>query len=141
MDSFGLATNTARRPAQYNRDAALARNAYARFLGQQRGARQLVDVDRRGTRGLEGLAVNLSRRGVVNSGIARTAQNDYAEGWMSQRQNIYDQLAALANQQATDDANAWNQYQMTDADLQAQKANDILSTASQLQEFRPFLGS
>lgn len=141
MSDLGLAFEQKRRSAATQRDASLAQNAYSRTLGQQRGSRKLADIDRNMTRGLEGLASGYGRRGLRNSGIFQTAQNDYGSQWLQQRQDINDQLTSDLRQADFADSQAWNNYQATEADIAAEKQAQILSTAAQLEQFKPFLGS
>jgi hypothetical protein len=136
----GLQYTTKLRSAAMSRDATLSQNAYSRFLSQQRGSRSLADLERTRTQGLEGLASGFHRRGLTHSGIARQGQNLYASNWMQGRQDINSQLMEAMRGYDIGDANANAQYMNTEADVQAQKQQDILNTAAQLQQYRPFLG-
>ena len=122
------------------RDATLAQNAYTRFLTQQRGARDLANIDINGTNGLQRLGSSYGRRGLANSGIFRGAQNEYAQGWMNQRQealnNIYDQL----RQTSMSDAGALGQFGYDQTTAAMEKYQQILQTAAQLNDLKPFLG-
>lgn len=126
--------------AGLQRDATLAQNAYTRFLTQQRGARTLAKLDIDGTRGIEGLSSSYGRRGLGNSGIFKNAQNDYASGWMDQRQtalnSIYDELRGAT----MGDAGAWAQFANNQQSTAMDKFQQILQTAAQLNQLRPFLG-
>jgi hypothetical protein len=141
MSDLGLAFQQRRRSATTQRDASLAQNAYSRMLGQQRGSRNLADIDRNMTRGLESLASGHARRGLRHSGIFQTAQNDYGSAWMQQRQDVNDEIASTLRQADFADSQAWNAYQATEADIEAEKQAQIMSTAALLEQFKPFLGS
>lgn len=126
--------------AGWQRDATLAQNARTRFLIQQRGARDLADIDIAGAKGIEGLAGAYNKRGLRFSGMQNTGQNDYAKSWMQQKQNalqsIYDELAGLSFSDATAGVN----FQQSQADFAAQKYQQILQSAAQLNTMRPYLG-
>lgn len=126
--------------AGMQRDASLAQNAYTRFLAQQRGARTLANLDIQGTNGIQGLASGYGRRGLANSGIFKRAQNDYASGWMDQKQtalnSIYDELRNAT----MGDTGAWAQFANDQQSTAMDKFQQILQTAAQLNNLRPFLG-
>lgn len=126
--------------AGWRRDATLAQNAYSRFLAQQRGARDLGNIDIAQTRGLETLGAGMAQRGLTNSGIYQTAQNDYAQGWMQQRQDAMDRLYQSLRDAAYSDTNAWADFNNSVADKEAEKAQQILQTAAQLASLKPFMG-
>lgn len=141
LADFGLAFEQRKRAAAGQRDATLAQNAYSRFLSQQRGTRKIADLDRGMTRGLEKFGASYGRRGLRNSGIFNQAQADYAQSWTQQRQDVNDQLNDVARQLDFGDQGAWGSYYSTEADLEAQKQAQIMATAAQLEQFRPFMGS
>lgn len=137
---FSLPFETKRRSAQQGRDATMAQNAYSRFLSQQRGTRDLADLERGMTAGVEGLGSGIARRGLRHSGIAQTATNDYASKWTQGRQDINDTLMNAMRGYEMSDQSAQASYLNTEADLQAQKQAQILATAAALQPFKSFLG-
>lgn len=141
LADFALPYEAQKRSAATSRDATLAQNAYSRFLSQQRGARQLADLDRGMTAGIGKMSSTFGRRGLANSGIFARAQNDYSQNWMQQRQDVNDSLLQAMRQLDFGDRNAWASYETTVADAEAQKQADILATAASLQQMRPFLGS
>lgn len=126
--------------AGWARDASLAQNAYSRFLAQQRGARDLGNIDIAQTRGLEGLGSAYAQRGLTNSGLYQNAQNDYAQGWMQQRQDSLDRLYQSLRDAAYSDSNAWSSFNNSVADKEAEKVQQILQTAAQLASLKPFMG-
>jgi len=138
---FALPYETKLRSAQMTRDATLSQNAYSRFLSQQRGTRNLADLERGMGNGTEQLGSHYASRGLQNSGIAVGGTNDYASKWMQGRQDINDSLMEAMRQYGLSDTNAQATYQSTAADLAYQKQQNILNTAAQLQQFQPFLGA
>ena len=140
LADFGLPYEQKKRSAATQRDALLAQNAYSRFLSTTRGSRQLADIDRSMSRGVEKVGAAYGRRGLRNSGIFNRAQTDYATGWMQQRQSVNEQLAELARQLDLGDQTAWSNYYSTEADAEAEKNAAILAAAAQLNDAKPFLG-
>ena len=138
---IGLAYEPKRRAAAQQRDAIMSQNAFSRFLSQQRGARQLQDLDRSSSRGLEGFGAGYGKRGLRNSGIYRQATSDYAQNWMTQRNDMLDALRQQEAQYSLADAQAGAGYEDTLAEIELAKQRDILATAASLSGLRPFLGS
>lgn len=126
--------------AAFNRDATLAQNAYSRFLAQQRGARDISNIDINMTKGLEGLASGYAHRGLANSGIYGTAQNDYAQNWMQGRQDAMDRLYQELRQASYGDAGAWGTFGNNVADTAEERYQKMLQTAADLSALKPFLG-
>lgn len=141
LANFDLPYQQRKRSAAMTRDASLAQNAYSRFLAQQRGSRDLAELDRTKTAGLGRMGAAYGRRGLATSGIFQNAQNEYGSNWLQQKQDINDGLMQALQRLEFADQNAKNQYQQTEADVEAQKQSDILATAASLQQFKPFLGS
>lgn len=137
---FTLPYESRKRTAALSRDAQLAQGAYSRFLSQQRGTRNIADLDRSMTRGLERFGSSYGRRGLATSGLFAQAQNDYAQGWAQQKQDLLDQLTQIARQGDLQDQQTWANYNQTVADIEAEKAAQILATASQLNDYRQYFG-
>lgn len=140
LADFGLSYDQQKRSAASKRDALLAQNAYSRFLSTTRGSRQLGEIDRGMTQGLDRFGSAYGKRGLRNSGIYNQAQSDYATNWMQQKQSVNDQLMEVARQLDVGDQSAWADYYGTEADVEAQKNAAILAAAAQLNDARPFLG-
>lgn len=131
---------------QYGRQfaASSARNAYSRFLSQQRGQRQKFDIQKAYKQQMPRVIAEYSRRGLagpnVRSGI-------YAQGLQERLQDQYDteqraqqdMLESLREADLTA-ADLEEQYKSQLAELEARKQGEIARTASMLQSFRPFLG-
>jgi hypothetical protein len=130
---FGLQGYQSNRVAGLQRDAQLAQNAYSRFLSQDRGTRQLSDLNRGMERGLQGFA-SFGKRGLQNSGIFNQAQSDYAQNWTRQQQSITDQMLQAGREADMQDANAWMRYDATTGNNSENNYNTILQTAYDLQK-------
>jgi hypothetical protein len=130
---FGLQGYQSNRVAGLQRDAQLAQNAYSRFLSQDRGTRQLADLNRNMERGLQGFA-SFGKRGLQNSGIFNQAQSDYAQNWTRQQQSITDQMLQAGREADMQDANAWMRYDATTGNNSENNYNTILQTAYDLQK-------
>lgn len=139
--NFGLQASQAKRSAGVQRDSTLAQNAYSRFLAQKRGTRSFAELDKARTRGLERLGASYGQRGLRNSGLYKQGQTDYAQDWLQQRTDIQDSMTDAFRQSQMGDSAAWANYYAVEGDAEALKQAQILSTASSLDEFRPFLGS
>ena len=137
---FSMPYETKRRSAQMTRDATLSQNAFSRFLSQQRGTRDLADLERNAVGGLEKLGGGYAKRGLRHSGIFQQGQAEYGQQWMQGRQDVNDGLMQAMRQYDMSDSTANATYMSTEADLQQQKQAEILAMASQLQAFKPFLG-
>lgn len=138
---IGLAYEPKRRAAAQQRDAVMAQNAFSRFLSQQRGARQMSDLDKSMSRGLEGFGAGYGKRGLRNSGLFQQATSDYSQNWMTQRNDMLDALRQQLAQYDLNDAQQRAAYEDTVAEIELAKQRDILATASSLSGLRPFLGS
>lgn len=137
---IGLNYEPRKRAATQQRDASLAMNAFSRLLSQQRGSRDIMNVDKSAAKGLEGFGAGYGKRGLRNSGIYRGATSDYAQNWMQQRNEQMDALRQQMAQYDLQDTQSQAGYQNTLADIELEKQRDILSTAASLQGLRPFLG-
>jgi hypothetical protein len=133
LADFGLTTYQRNRGAALTRDAQLAQNAYTRFLSQDRGTRQLADLTRNQTNGMQRFASSFGRRGLQNSGIFNQAQSDYAQNYMRQQQAIQDQMNQDLNQSLLNDATAWMNFDVTTGNSSEEKYNNILQTAAGIQ--------
>ena len=138
---FDLPYAQKKRSAATARDATLAQNAYSRFLGQQRGSRSLVDLDRGMNKGLERLSTQFTARGMGYSGAAQRAQSDYSYDWLTKQNDIQSDMDRVFREASMSDSTANAGYDNTVADLEAQKQAQIAADAAGLQSFYPFLGS
>lgn len=112
-------------------------NQQAMFYGQQRGQRQLEDINRRYTEGINPLIAAFGRRGLVGpnvqSGITRNALARYAES--SQRQlgdetlAMQEQLNQIAMQEASQQADLEDYL----TQLRLAKAQQIMNAATDIK--------
>lgn len=138
---LGLAWSEGQRSAARKRDASLAMSAYSRFLSQQRGNRQAMDIDVAGTKGLGKLASTYAKRGLSNSGIRSAGVGEYGAGWQRQKQDVYQQMGEQRQQFDLQDAAALAEYDDIIQQLNREKERRILEAAAMLEQFKPFLGS
>ena len=138
---LGLAWSGGQREAAKKRDASLAMNAYSRFLSQQRGNRQAMDIDVAGTKGLGKLASSYAKRGLSNSGIRGAGIGEYGAGWQRQKQDVYQQMAEEQQQYDLEQTAALADYDAIIQQLNREKEQRILQAAAMLEGFKPFLGS
>lgn len=138
---LGLAWSGGQREAAKKRDASLAMNAYARFLSQQRGNRQAMDIDIGGTKGLGKLASSYAKRGLSNSGIRRAGVDEYGTNWQRQKQDLFQQLAEERQGLDLQNSAIQAEYDNYIQQLNREKEQRILDAAAMLEQFRPFLGS
>lgn len=138
---LGLWWSGQQRPAAQKRDATLAMNSYARFLGQQRGNRQAMDIDVAGTRGLGRLAASYAQRGLSSSGIRERGLGEYGAGWQRQKQDVLDQMNQQLQELDLQDAGAIAEYDALMQEINREKERRIIEAAAALSQFRPFLGS
>ena len=138
---LGLWYSKQQRPAQQKRDATLAMNSYARFLAQQRGNRQAMDVDIAGTKGLGKLTSSFAQRGLSSSGIRSRQTGEYGANWQRQKQDTLTGMTEQLRQLDLQDAATIAEYDSLIAELNREKEQRIIEAAAALDKFRPFLGS
>jgi hypothetical protein len=124
--------------------ALSARNAYAHFLSQTRGKRNLSMLQQQQTTAMPKLISSYTQRNLagpgVTSGIFSKGLQDYAIESQRSQQDVQDELNAgvknfeleLAQNQADLDARL--------VDLEEQKNREIANSASALTSYKPFLG-
>jgi hypothetical protein len=138
---LGLWYSKQQRPAQQKRDATLAMNSYARFLAQQRGNRQAMDIDISGTKGLGKLTSSYAQRGLSSSGIRSRGTGEYGAQWQRQKQDVLGATTEQLRQLDLQDAATIAEYDSLIAELNREKEQRIIEAAAALDKFRPFLGS
>lgn len=124
--------------------ASSARNAYARFLSQQRGARRKFDISKAYKQQMPRVISQYTRRGLAGPGVksgiySQGLQNQLQEEYDAQQRAQQDMLESLREADLTS-ADLEERYKTQLAELEARKQGDIARTASMLQSFRPFLG-
>lgn len=124
--------------------AQTAKNAYARFLAQQRGTRNVANLQRSYEQQAPGVVSGFVRRGMVSpnvrSGVFQKGLQDFArkqyEDVFGAQQDLADQMQGfdLEERQLSAD------YNRQLADLETQKQRQIANAAAMLNSFKPFLG-
>lgn len=124
--------------------ASKARNAYARFLAQQRGTRNIADLQRQYETEQPNVVASFTKRGLagpgVQSGVFQRGLQDFAR---KQYQDVFGAQQDLAEQlQGFDleERQLGADYQRGLADLEADKQRQISRAAATLNSFKPFLG-
>lgn len=124
--------------------AQTAKSAYARFLAQQRGTRNIAELQRSYEQQAPNVVSGFVRRGLagpnVRSGIFQRGLQDFAR---KQYQDVFGAQQDLAEQLQGFDLEERQlsaDYQRGLADLEAQKQRQISQTAATLNSFKPFLG-
>lgn len=137
-----MAEGIAGAKARRQRLAQSLANQQAAFLGQQRGARNIADIQRVGTEGYRPVQASFGQRGMggpnVRSGVRRAGLAKYAETLQRQlgretedMQRELNNIAAIeAGQQADLDAYL--------NELQLSKQQQIMADAAALREFQGF---
>lgn len=138
---LGLWYSKQQRPAAQKRDATLAMNSYARFLAQQRGNRQAMDIDIAGTKGLGKLTSQYAQRGLSSSGIRERGTGEYGAQWQRQKQDVLTGVTEQQRQLDLQDAAAIAEYDNLIQEINREKERRIIEAATELDKFRPFLGS
>ena len=138
---LGLWYSKQQRPAAQKRDATLAMNSYARFLAQQRGNRQAMDIDVAGTKGLGKLGASYAQRGLSSSGIRSRGTGEYGAQWQRQKQDALTGATEQMRQLDLQDAAAIAEYDNLIQEINREKERRIIDAATTLDKFRPFLGS
>lgn len=137
-DGFGIAEAQARR----RRSQRSIANEKASFLGQQRGQRNLLDIQKQYTEGFQPLVASFGRRGLggpnVQSGIRSRGLERYAEqlqaslGQETERMN--EELRGIAQ----DETNAQQELEDYLADLRLQKALAAMQSAMNIKQFAAY---
>jgi hypothetical protein len=134
----------ARRSYTEQYGASTAKSAYARFLAQQRGTRNVANIQRQYEqqapnvvsgfirRGLAGPNV---RTGVFQKGLQEFARKQYEDVFGAQ-QDLADQIQGFDLEERQAAAN----YQAQLADLEMKKQREIAQAAATLNSFKPFMG-
>ena len=124
--------------------ALSARNAYAHFLSQTRGKRDLGFAQERAAAGMPKTIASYTQRGLAGpgttSGIFAKGLQDYAIQSQREQQGIQDQINASEQEQGLDFASNQADLNSVLVDLEEQKNREIANSASSLLSFKPFLG-
>ena len=135
---YGLAEAAAIRKRQQQSIA----NQQAAFLGQQRGARRIADINRQYIEGFRPKMAGYGARGLagpnVASGIQRSGLERYAANLQEQlgaeTVNIQDELNRIAMDEAQSQANLEDYI----AQLRLKKQQDIINAATALRQYSSY---
>ena len=124
--------------------ALSARNAYAHFLSQTRGKRDLSMLQEKQAAGIPKLISSYTQRNLagpgVTSGIFSKGLQDYAIESQRSQQDIQDEINASARNQELDLAQNQADLAARLTELEEEKNREIAGTASALTSYKPFLG-
>ena len=129
---------------QYKYSSDSTQNAYGRFLGQQRGERNLGDTYRNYQRQTPQFQAGLAQRGVAGPGVGGGVMNqamsryvgDFARGFGRQQQDLTQELQGYDMNQLNLDQ--WREQSL--AGIEADKARSIANDAQQLEYLRQLVG-
>ena len=121
-----------------------AQNAYARFLSQQRGSRKKFGLQQQYEKQAPKVVSGYTRRGLagpgVKSGIFQKGMNEFASQNLNDINDLNTELASEQDLFGLADKQNFADYQEQLAAIEAEKQQQIASTAATLQAFKPFLG-
>lgn len=124
--------------------AKTATNAYARFLSQQRGDRQIADYSQDFRRKAPGLTAAYGRRGLtgggVQSGVYGRAMQNYVGDYQQNLSRQYADQAGDARQYDLTTAQLTAARDRALADMETDKAKEIANAASYLSALKPTFG-
>ena len=118
-------------------------NAYGRFLSQQRGERSLGDMSRGFQRQYPGVRASFGQRGFtpgIKSGVQQSSMRDYVGDYTRSYGRTQQDMTQGLQQYDLNQSNLNSWKQQSLADLEAQKAQEIASTATNVQRVRGQLG-
>jgi hypothetical protein len=129
---------------EYDYGNNVATNAYGRFLGQQRGSRNLTDMSTNFGRAIPKYKAQFGQRGIAGPGVRSGVQHQAMTNYLGD----YAQQYGRAQQDMTQEAQQYDlkeqQYgafrQQSLADIEAQKAQSIANDAQALEYLRQLVG-
>lgn len=129
---------------EYDYGNQAATNAYGRFLGQQRGSRQLGDMTQNFQRSYPGYRAQFGRRGIagpgVRSGVQRQAMSNYLGDYAQQYGRAQQDITQEQQQFDLNDQRLGAFRQQSLADIEAAKAQAIANDAQALEYLRNLVG-
>jgi len=129
---------------QYRYNTDRANNAYGRFLSQQRGSRNLSDINTNYQRGLPNVRSGFAQRGLAGPGVNSGAMRRSIGNYLSDYALTYGRAQADAQQEAAQydqgGAQMDSYYQQQVAAIQQQKQTEIANTAAAIEALRGILG-
>jgi hypothetical protein len=141
-DNAGYAQQASDLQYRYNTDKA--QNAYGRFLSQQRGSRNLGDMQRNFGQGFGGYKAQFGQRGLagpgVRSGAMQRSMGNMLGGYNRDYSRAQQDLTGELQQFDMEGANLDAHYNNSLAALEQQKQQDIANAALAIEALRPLLG-
>lgn len=117
-----------------------ATNAYSRFLSQQRGERTIGDYTRDFKRAVPGYTAGYAKRGLagggVQSGVYQNAMRNYVGDYGQNLNRLYADQQNETNQFDLNQANLQAQRDRAIADMEVDKAREIANAAYYLNVLR-----
>lgn len=127
---------------KYSTDAAT--NAYGRFVSQQRGERNLGDMQQAYGRAYPGYKAQFGQRGLgvggINSGAMQQSMNRFVGDYAQQYQRAQQDMTQEGQQYDLQQRNLDEWRQQALADVETRKANDIANAALNLQYWQKVMG-
>lgn len=124
--------------------ASKDRNAYARFLAQQRGARRKFDLQQGYEQQAPRVVSSFTRRGLagpgVRSGVYERGLTEFAKRNLDELTSAQRDLSEALENADLSDAELLSQYQQRLLDIEGEKQRKIAEQAAMLRGFQPFLG-
>lgn len=141
-DYGGYERSTADINYKYGNEAAT--NAYGRFLSQQRGQRNLGDMQQAYGRAYPGYKAQFAQRGMagpgVQSGVMQNSMNRFVGDYAQQYQRAQQDQTLEQQQYDMNQRNLDQWRQTATQDVEDRKANDIANAAINLQLWRQQMG-
>jgi hypothetical protein len=129
---------------EYDYGNQTATNAYGRFLGQQRGQRNLNDMSRNFGRQYPTYKAQFGQRGMggpgIRSGVQHQAMTNYLGDYAQQYGRAQQDMTQEAQQYDANQQRFGAFRQQSLADIEAQKAQQIANDARALEYLRSLVG-
>jgi len=129
---------------EYDYGNNVATNAYGRFLGQQRGSRNLTDMSTNFGRAIPKYKAQFGQRGIagpgVHSGVQQQAMTNYLGDYAQQYGRAQQDMTQEAQQYDLKEQQYGAFRQQSLADIEAQKAQSIANDAQALEYLRQLVG-
>ena len=124
--------------------AKAAQSAYSQFLSQQRGNRQVFDINKQFEKQAPRVVSQYTRRGLAGPGVQSGIYNQGLTDFANQKTEAVNtsQMGTVddINQAKLGDAYDFADYQSQIDALEIEKNTNIANTAASLTAWKPFLG-
>jgi hypothetical protein len=134
----------ARRTATNAYAADSAMRAYARLLSQQRGARQITDLNKQYADQTPRLMASYGQRNLagpnISSGIYSRGLQDFAAKQYSDANSLQSRINEQLQKIDLQQTRARESWQNRLADIEMQKQAKIAQTAAQINRMKPLMG-